>query len=221
MHKHPQLQGLYAITNEKLLPGKRILTAVEQAIDGGCRVIQFRDKSSVPSERKALSLACQTLCSARQVTFIVNDDVELALAIQADGVHIGKEDSQLQHARSCLGDERLIGVSCYDDFELALAAEKSGADYVAFGSFYASTIKPNAVTADINLLIRAQTELHIPVVAIGGITHANAQALIAAGADMIAVISAVFAQTNISASAQQFSRLFNAKPASKQLIDLV
>lgn len=211
MNNHPQLHGLYAITNEKLLPAERLIKAVEQAIDGGSRVIQYRDKSSDPQVRKQLSQACQTLCSTRQVTFIVNDDIDLALAIQADGVHLGKDDSQLELARARLGSERIIGVSCYDNFELALEAEKSGADYVAFGSFYPSTIKPHAVTADISLLARARTELTIPVVAIGGITPANAKTLIDAGADMLAVISAVFAQTDISASARQFSCQFAEK----------
>lgn len=210
MHTHPQLRGLYAITNEKLLPARRILKAVEQAIDGGSRVIQYRDKSSDSRLRKQVSQACQALCASRNVTFIVNDDIELALAIQADGVHLGKEDDQLWQARARLGGKKIIGVSCYDNFELALKAEKSGADYVAFGSFYPSTIKPDAVAADMSLLTRARHELEIPVVAIGGITPANGKALIDAGADMLAVISAVFAQADISSSAGQFSRLFSA-----------
>ena len=210
MKKQNRLHGLYAITNEQLLSADKLLSSVEKAIDGGSRIIQLRDKSSEPNVRKQLALACQALCNARQITFIVNDDIALALEVNADGVHLGKEDSRLIEARAQLGNEKIIGISCYDQFGLALEAEKSGADYIAFGSFFTSTIKPHAVTADINLLIRAREELKIPVVAIGGITHDNAGSLLSAGADMLAVISAVFAQTDIEASAHRFSLLFDA-----------
>lgn len=210
MKKQNRLRGLYAITNEQLLPADKLLGGVEKAIDGGSRIIQLRDKSSAPNVRKQLAQALQTLCTARQATFIVNDDIALAQVVNADGVHLGKEDARLIEARAQLGQDKIIGISCYEQFELALEAEKSGADYVAFGSFYASSIKPHAVTADINLLTRAKSELKIPVVAIGGITHVNAGSLVRAGADMLAVISAVFAQTDIEASARRFNRLFDS-----------
>jgi thiamine-phosphate pyrophosphorylase len=214
MNNQQHLQGLYTITNEELLPAEQLIPAVVKAIAGGSRIIQFRDKTSDPLLRKQLALTLQAICTNKQTLFIVNDDIELALEVQADGVHLGKDDSQLTAARERLGSESIIGISCYNQFELALAAEKSGADYVAFGSFYQSDIKPDAVQADTQLLISAKKHLHIPVVAIGGITQENATRLIDAGADMLAVISAVFAQADIEASARQFSRLFNDKHAN-------
>ena len=211
MNNQQRLQGLYTITNEALLPAAQLIPAVEKAIAGGSRIIQFRDKTSVPLMRKQLAQALRTLCTRTQTLFIVNDDIELALEIQADGVHLGKDDSRLLVARERLGSDSIIGISCYNQFDLAVSAEKAGADYVAFGSFYQSAIKPDAVQADSRLLINAAKHLHIPAVAIGGITPENAPQLIDAGADMLAVISAVFAQTDIEASARQFSGLFSDK----------
>jgi thiamine-phosphate pyrophosphorylase len=143
------------------------------------------------------------------VSFVVNDDVELAVAAGADGVHLGLDDAEIAHARQHLGDRRLIGVSCYNRLDLARQAVGAGADYVAFGSFFCSPTKPLAVAAGPDLLVQARRELALPVVAIGGISPENGGALVTAGADMLAVISAVFAATDITAAARAFAPCFN------------
>lgn len=157
----------------------------------------------------------RTLCRARRVPLIINDDIELAVAVDADGVHLGRDDGDLSAARDRLGPGRLIGISCYNDLELARAAAAQGADYVAFGSFFVSATKPAAAPADIALLRRARRTLAVPIVAIGGITPENGRALIAAGADMLAVIRGVFATTDVRRAAQSFSELF--APAEETL----
>lgn len=150
--------------------------------------------------------ALAALCKNNNVIFIVNDDLQLAR--YADGVHLGKEDGDILQARQQLGPDKIIGVSCYDSLERAVAAEQAGADYVAFGSMFESSTKPQARRASLGLLRKAQSALHIPIVAIGGITLQNAQAVVTAGADAIAVINSVFAATNPCAAAREFSNIF-------------
>jgi thiamine-phosphate pyrophosphorylase len=208
MSKTECLRGLYVLTNEDLTPSTELISAVKQAIAGGSRIVQYRDKTSSPSSRIQQARQLQALCHDTQTLFIVNDDIALAHACHADGVHLGKDDAGIQQAREQLGPDCVIGVSCYNDISLALTAEKAGADYVAFGSFYGSGTKPEAVQADVDILVEAREQLDIPIVAIGGITSTNAKALLMAGADMLAVISAVFAQTDIEASARELSQLF-------------
>ncbi len=211
MHHHQRLQGLYILTDKNLTPPEDLLQAVEQAIAGGCRIVQYRDKDSNKTSRAQQATELKTLCQRSNTLLIINDDVALARQVNADGVHLGKHDASLQQAREQLGESAIIGVSCYNNIELALKAEKAGADYVAFGSFFQSDIKPEAVRAEIDLLHSAKKQLDIPVVAIGGINQHNAADLISAGADMLAVISAVFAQTDIQASSRQLSDLFTIK----------
>ena len=140
--------------------------------------------------------------------FLVNDDVELAKQTQADGVHLGREDVSLVQARTQLGPQAIIGVSCYNELARAVQAQNEGADYVAFGRFFPSRTKPQAVQADLELLREAKTKLHIPIVAIGGITPENGASLIAAGADALAVIEGVFGQADVRAAAARYARLF-------------
>jgi thiamine-phosphate pyrophosphorylase len=149
-----------------------------------------------------------SLCNQFGATFIVNDDVDLAAAVHAHGVHLGGEDVPLPQARQRLGAEAVIGASCYNRLELAVRAQQQGADYVAFGRFFPSRTKPQAVPADIALLRQAKAQLHLPIVAIGGITAQNGAQLIAAGADMLAVVEAVFAQEDIAAAARQLAECF-------------
>ncbi len=208
MHKCEHLRGLYVLTNEELSPPEQLVTAVAQAIAGGSRIVQYRDKTSSPLSRMQQARQLRDLCNDTHTRFIVNDDIALARDCNADGVHLGKDDAGIQDARAQLGADSIIGVSCYNDIGLAIAAQDAGADYIAFGSFYPSGIKPDAVHADLQMLAAARTQLRIPIVAIGGITPANAAQLIAAGADMLAVISAVFAQTDIEAGARELSQLF-------------
>jgi len=204
----PVFRGLYAITDSTLTPPGSMLLQVQQALAGGARMLQYRDKSGEFRVRKAQAEALLTLCRQVAVPLIINDDVELARSVGADGVHLGREDPQLESSRRILGPNAIIGVSCYNDFELALRAEQSGADYVAFGRFFASTTKPKAVSASIDLLRRASRELKIPTVAIGGITPENGAALVTAGVDMLAVIQGVFGQPDIRAVCAQFNLLF-------------
>ena len=198
------IRGLYAIADSTVVT----LAAVEQAILGGARVVQYRDKRGQAEQRERQARALAGLCAAHGVTFIVNDDVALAARVQAHGVHLGRNDAAIDEARRRLGADAVIGVSCYNELERALAAEAQGADYVAFGSFYPSPTKPAAVRAGLELLHQAKARLRVPVVAIGGITTENAASLIAAGADAVAVINDLFARPDIQAAAWGFSRLF-------------
>jgi len=210
-----RLQGLYVLTDEKLTPPEYLLQAVEQAITGGCRIIQYRDKTSSPEVRLEQARSLRALCSKHQSLLIINDDIGLAAAVEADGVHLGENDTDINIARSKLG-KRLIGISCYNNLQRAQQAERDGADYIAFGSFFNSSIKPNARTADIDILIKAKQSIDIPIVAIGGITLDNASLLIDAGADMLAVITDVFAKKDISRAANSYTHLFkNTKTHGK------
>lgn len=202
------LRGLYAITDGTLTPGDKLPAAVEAAIRGGARLVQYRDKSSDAVRRLSEARALAALCRGHGVSFIVNDDVELASESGADGVHLGREDSSLAAARVHLGPRALIGVSCYDSLQNAVTAAHGGADYVAFGSFHASGSKPGAVRAPVELLAQARRELSIPICAIGGITPGNGAALIAAGAEMLAVIRGLFAAADVTAAARDYARLF-------------
>ncbi len=200
--------GLYAITDAGLR-GERLATQVERAIAGGARVIQYRDKESEPERRRQEAADVLSTCRAHAVPLLINDDVELASAIGADGVHLGREDAALENARARLGNTAIIGVSCYNRLELALGAHQAGADYVAFGRFFSSESKPGAVQADPDLLREARAKLACPLVAIGGITAQNGRPLIEAGADMLAVIRGVFAAPDVTAAAHSISRLFS------------
>ena len=203
-----RLRGLYVITDRALAGGRALPPLVADALAGGARVVQYRDKTTDHARRHAEAAALAALCRDAAALLIVNDDVELALAVHADGVHLGRDDAAIAAARARLGPDRVIGVSCYDRFELALAAQEAGADYVAFGSFHPSPTKPAAVRADLSLLARGRRELAVPLVAIGGITPENGRALVVAGADMLAVINAVFGAADVRAAAAAFAPLF-------------
>ena len=197
------LRGLYAITPEAD-GGALLLRKVERAIEGGIAMLQYRRKAR-GSLDEARALAA--LCREAAVTFIVNDDVELALASGADGAHLGRDDGAFAAARSRLGG-RVLGVSCYDSLPAARAAVAAGADYVAFGSVFASSTKPGAVRAPLTLFGEARS-LGVPLVAIGGITLENAPQLVRAGADALAVISDLFDAANIAARARAYGMLFD------------
>ena len=202
------LSGLYAVTDASVTDPEKMFQNVEQALLGGARCIQFRDKSDNHEQRLQTSIALRELTRRLNALFFINDDVDLAKEVSADGVHLGQDDTDLGKAREQLGQHSLIGISCYNRYELAEEAAKQGADYVAFGSFFSSSTKPDAVKADIQLLHRAKQQLGIPVVAIGGITVDNGLSLIEAGADMLAVVDGIFGQTDITAATRQFCSLF-------------
>lgn len=214
MTRHP-IRGLYAIADTGVIVGERLINAVEQAIAGGARLVQYRSKNGVRDDPRLASVLA-TVCRRLGALYIVNDDPALAAAAGADGVHIGHDDPSIARAREQLGKERIIGVSCYNDLGRALAAETAGADYVAFGSFFPSSTKPRAVRADLDLLHAARMRLRLPVVAIGGITPENGARLIAAGADALAVITGVFAQPDVEAAARRYAQLFEHRPDEAQ-----
>lgn len=201
--------GLYAITDPTLTPPPRMPDEVRAAITGGAVMIQYRDKLSGPVERRELAGALLRLCRDARVPLIINDDLALAAELGAHGVHLGHDDGDIEEARALLGPRVLIGVSCYNEFARAEAAARAGADYVAFGRFFLSLTKPDAVAATPELLAAARRTLDLPLVAIGGITPDNGAQLLAAGADMLAVIHAVFGQPDIEAAARRFAQLFN------------
>ena len=198
--------GLYAITPDE--PDTAALARkVHLALRGGARVVQYRNKCAGAALRLEQAQALRGLTREFRALLIVNDDVLLAQQIDADGVHLGATDGNLAEARRTLGGAKYLGASCYNRLELAHAAVAQGADHVAFGSFFASTVKPDAVAATPELLRQAQRELNVPLVAIGGITVQNGAQLIAAGADALAVISALFGAADIEDAARQFSGL--------------
>jgi len=200
------MYGLYAITNGNT--GTTLHANVEKILAENIKLLQYRDKTTNTQQRYDDARQLQQLCLQYNTYFIINDDIQLAKSIQADGVHLGNNDSSIREARRVLGQKAIIGISCYNNLALAIQAEQEGANYVAFGSFFNSPTKPNAPKATIALLQQAKKTLSIPICCIGGITLTNAPLLIEAGADMIAVISAVFSQPNSQQTARQFSALF-------------
>ena len=202
------LRGLYAITDSGLAADGNLLQQVEQALRGGARAIQYRDKTGSPQQRRQQAGDLLRLCRESGVPLIINDDLGLAVELGADGVHLGRDDPQPELARSRLGPDAIIGVSCYNELERALAAQRAGADYVAFGRFFASSSKPEAVQATPALLREARRRLALPLVAIGGITPENGASLLSAGADMLAVIHGIFGQPDIQLACERFARLF-------------
>jgi thiamine-phosphate pyrophosphorylase len=204
------MAGLYALTPEIADTGL-LVAQVAAAIAGGTAAVQYRNKGGPAALRREQALALRELCASRGVIFIVNDDVELARDIAADGVHLGRDDVAIATSRLRLGANAIIGASCYDSLEQAEQAVASGADYIAFGSFFASRIKPNAARAPLSLLAAARARWRVPVVAIGGITVANAPALIAAGADALAVITALFDTPDVRVAAKAFRDAFASR----------
>jgi len=205
--KLARMRGLYAIADTSQLRGNALLEAVAAVLRGGARIIQYRDKTTRPQRREE-AVALRRLCNEHDALLIINDDVQLAADVSADGVHLGREDIALDKARANLGKEAIIGVSCYNQMSRAQRLVQAGADYVAFGSFFNSPTKPEAISADIGLITAAKRALQVPVVAIGGITPENGAALVNAGADALAVITGVFAQTDPEQAARRYAALF-------------
>ena len=205
------IRGLYAVTPDEA-DTDLLLAKVEAALQGGISMLQYRNKLADPKLQTQQARAILPLCRQYQVPFIINDSVKLCLTLDADGVHIGAEDGNLTEIRARMGQDKILGASCYDRFDLALAAQQAGADYVAFGACFASSTKPNAPVANLSLFDQARTQLTIPAVAIGGITLTNAPQVIAAGADSLAVINAIFNATDVKSSTEQFTQLFRAQP---------
>ncbi len=200
------VRGLYAITPQ-YEDTANLLAAAQRALAGGVSVLQYRDKGSPAARRLREAEALKRLCADYDALFIINDDVELAAAVSADGVHVGKEDAALEQARARF-PAAIIGVSCYNRLERAQRMAAAGADYVAFGRFFPSLTKPEAVQAEPALLQAARRELTIPIVAIGGIRAENGGALVEAGAHALAVIQGLFGSEDIEGEARRLVALF-------------
>ncbi len=200
------IEGLYAVTPDLT---SELTHRVRLALRGGARILQYRNKSADAELKLRQAQALRELTREFGATFIINDDARLAAQVDADGVHLGGEDGSVAAARKLLGSQKLIGASCYNRVPLAVEAVHQGADYVAFGAFFTSSVKPGAVRAAVDMLQQAKTELRVPIVAIGGITQQNGAALVEAGADALAVISALWNAPDIEASARGFSTLFS------------
>jgi thiamine-phosphate pyrophosphorylase len=201
-----RLRGLYAITPESA-DTDRLVGRVRDCIAGGAALVQYRAKNAGGALALVQARALVETCRSAGIPLIVNDSIELASAVGADGVHLGRDDVSAREARIAL-PEALIGVSCYADPARASAAARDGADYVGVGSMYPSATKPGAVRAPVGILADARAAGGLPVAAIGGITTENAPALVAAGADMLAVISALFDAPDVRDAAARFSALY-------------
>lgn len=199
-------RGLYVIT-DAALDGRDMLEAVRAALSGGAMAVQYRDKSLDAARRHAEAGALLALCREFRRPLLINDDVELAVGIGADGVHLGRSDGSLIRARQRLGADAIIGATCHGSLEFAAEAAAQGASYLAFGAVFPSATKPGASIIPLNTLAAAR-RFHLPVVAIGGINTDNAPAVIAAGADCIAVIAALWSAPDITARAREFTTLF-------------
>jgi thiamine-phosphate pyrophosphorylase len=205
-----ELRGLYAVTpDDRLLA--RLSALVEAALEGGARLIQYRNKQAPAPLRRAQAAELLRICRAYGGKLIVNDDVWLAIEIGADGAHVGQGDlpgGDLATAREALGPKRLLGVSCYNDLGRVEAAAKVCADYIGIGSMFPSATKPSAARATLETLSEVRRRFDLPVAAIGGINVGNASQVIDAGADMLAVVSDLFNAMDIRRRAGEFQKLF-------------
>jgi len=212
------MRGLYAITSAELCAEpQRLLAGVAAALQGGASVIQYRDKHTTSTaQRDRNASALLRLCREAQARLIINDDIELAARIGADGVHLGASDPPLALARARLGAAAIIGASCGPSLQRGIDAVANGASYLAFGRFFASNTKPDAPQAALELLTQARAQfgdLGIPICAIGGVTPATAVGLIAAGADLVAAVEGVFGDPRpgaIAAAARAYAELFES-----------
>jgi thiamine-phosphate pyrophosphorylase len=203
------LRGLYAVTPDRE-DADRLLADVGAALDGGCRVVQYRNKTADRALRCRQAALLAEFCKAAGACFIINDDLDLALEIGADGVHLGGDDGDPVRARKRLGPGKVLGISCYNDAGRVRAAVSAGADYVALGAMFPSATKPAAVRASLELLRAVKAGCAVPVATIGGITLSNAPSLVDAGADMVAVVSDLFDAPDIRVRARDFQNLFNS-----------
>lgn len=202
-----RLQGLYVISDDVLTPNETITEQVTQALEGGATIVQLRNKQGSLEEIKALSMKLQALCQKHNALFVLNDQIELAIELGVDGLHIGRSDHhRFEEIRKNFNG--IIGVSCYDSISMAKEFEKMGADYVAFGSFFHSPTKPNSNVIDLRVLETAHEQLNIPVCAIGGINLSNVQAILDCKPDMVSVISDIWSNNDIKQQAQNYTKLF-------------
>jgi thiamine-phosphate pyrophosphorylase len=203
------LQGIYAVTDEVLTPKSTIVKQVEEALEAGAKVIQLRDKSSTDDELEPIAKSLQALCDQKNATFFINDRVQLAKKIGADGVHVGFTDQTVKETREEVGEKMLIGVSCYGDIERAKQAVNDGADYVAFGAFYPSKTKPKADVVSKEVISKAKAELDVPVCVIGGINRKNINEIVDFQPDLYALVSDIFESESIKQTVTELNELIS------------
>jgi thiamine-phosphate pyrophosphorylase len=202
------MHGIYAITDPALLPGDKLDQYVEAALQAGVCMLQYRNKTTDHRLRYDEATRLQTLCQSYNIPLLINDDIDLCIKIGAAGIHLGQKDCALGEARRLLGDTAIIGITCHSDIDAALRAETEGASYVAFGRFFPSRTKPDAAWAAPEVLSAAKAQLQIPLVAIGGVNAENGASLIAAGADMLAVVDYLFSTPAVASRARALCELF-------------
>lgn len=197
MFKHKLLKGIYVLSDANLTPNETILSQMERVLKAGVSVIQFREKYASDDEIEPTCKALKALCAQYHALFIIDDRVHLAKKVDADGLHVGEDDISYEEARAIMGEDKIIGVSCYGNIERALKYEALGADYVAFGSFFPSPTKPHSKVVPLEVLVEAKKVLLVPICAIGGINETNIGKVASSGIAMYSVISAVYANDKI------------------------
>lgn len=209
MARRSDIRGVYAITDSALQPPRALEGRVEQALTGGARMVQYRDKSADFARRLSEARTLGALCRRYGALFIVNDDVSLAVAAGADGVHLGRDDADPAEARRRLGPAAVIGVSCYNDLDRAQRLAGQEVDYLAFGSLFPSATKREAPRVDLETIAAARRRLpETPLVGIGGVNAENAPRAVAAGLDALAVIQAIFAAPDPAAATAAIAAAF-------------
>lgn len=201
------MRGLYLVTPD-WDDTDRLLEATRRALEGGAALVQYRHKTASDPLRAEQAGALLALCRRHARPLVINDHLDLCLRLDADGVHVGGTDASVAQVRAALGPDRMVGASCYGQFELALAAQSAGASYVAFGGFYPSRVKVYEVSTPPDIVARAKEALRVPVVVIGGMTVENARPLVERGADMVAAISSVYGAEEPYEAARKFAELF-------------
>jgi thiamine-phosphate pyrophosphorylase len=208
---HPEksrMQGLYLVTPD-WDDTQKLLEITEQALRGGAALVQYRHKSASLALRREQAELLLELCHIYERPFVVNDYVDLCIAIGADGVHVGGTDTSVAQVRAILGPDKIVGASCYGDLQLARDAHQDGASYIAFGGFYPSRVKKYPVTTSFDIIAKSKIEIPLPSIVIGGMTCDNAAPLVAAGANMVAAISSIYTATDPMLAAQGFSALYD------------
>jgi thiamine-phosphate pyrophosphorylase len=201
------MKGLYIVTPD-WDDTQQLLRVSEAALRGGAALLQYRHKTADAALREQQARALLALCRRYRRPFIINDHVELCMALDADGLHVGGTDAAVAQVRAAVGPDKIVGASCYGSLQLARDARQAGASYVAFGGFYPSRVKKYPVTTPAEIIAQAKAEVPLPSVVIGGMTHANTVPLVAGGADMVAVISSVYMADDPESAAREFARLF-------------
>ncbi len=210
MHDSFIIKGLYAITPD-MADLNTLIQKTQLAIEGGAFMVQYRSKIDDRDAKMRQCAAILRLCREYEIPCIVNDDVDMCCVLEADGVHLGEKDDNIAEVRHILGEDAIIGSSCYNQIERARQAQKEGASYVAFGAIFPTPTKPQAPRATLELLKEAKREIQIPIVAIGGITVNNAHDVTKTGIDAIAVITSLYEAKTIKETAETFSKMFHEK----------